>query len=230
MAIKEPPPPGGSFCYSTAIGAIGWVKRQTKPLRALTLFAWLLATLSGGCARPLSDEAVLRRALAIPAEVRLLGLQASPPADQAGWFGREGLTIEASFGFDPAQFEAFRQQTADEARWRPLPVPRDLLVKMLGVASRQRGLRILNERYQKQNRPELIRPIPGADEILDSWRAPRLPLDVPRGWYRCLTAGDNLLYAAKRECLEKPGDQNDFILAVLDAERRELRVSAHTNY
>lgn len=203
---------------------------QIGPSRTFLSLALLVAGFVCGCGRPLSDEAVLRRSLSIPAEVRLVGLQASPPADQAGWFGREGLTIEATFGFDPAQFEAYRRQTADETRWRPLPVPRELLVKMLGVASRQQGLRTLNEQYQKQNRPELIRPIPGADEILDSWQAPRLPLDVQQGWYRCLTAGDNLLYAAKRECLDKPGDQNDFILAVLDAARRELRVTAHTNY
>ncbi|NLH47110.1 MAG: hypothetical protein GX444_00755 [Myxococcales bacterium] len=203
---------------------------QIGPSRTLLLLAFLFAGFVCGCGHPLSDEAVLRRSLSIPSEVRLLGLQASPPADQAGWFGREGLTIEATFGFDPAQFEAFRRQTTEGTSWRPLPVPRELLVKMLGVASRQRGLQTLNEQYQKQNRPEQIRPIPGADEILASWQAPRLPLDAQQGWYRCLTAGDNLLHAVKRECLDKTGDQNDFILAVLDAARRELRVTAYTNY
>lgn len=68
---------------------------------------------------------------------------------------------------------------------------------------------------------------PTEEQLLEKWMS-KLPVDVKNGFYRCLTAGDNLMYADQVSCLEKQGDLNDFMLAILDIDNQTLRVKVHT--
>jgi len=153
------------------------------------LLTVLLAAAAFGCERP-SDEEVLRRTFAVPRVARLLSLEASPKTP--GTFGREGLSIDAVFGFGPDELAAYRVRLEKDPTWRPLPPPAELLLRLP--------------------------------------KAPKLPLDARDGVWACRTAGDDLMHARKSDCLDRPGDLNDFMFAVLDTDRRTLRVAVHTAY
>ena len=197
-----------------------------RRFHVLILLSVLLVATS--CFRLPSDEKVLRRAFLIPDEVRLVNLK-TPPRDN-NWFGREGLEITATFAFEPELFERYRREATDSGRWKPMPIEREMVLKMLGVDSYRKALERMNEEYRQRGETKWVRDVPSEDEVLALWKPPRLPLDVERELFRCLTAGNNLMYAKKHECADKAGDQNDFMLAVLDEDRRELRVKVHTSY
>lgn len=75
------------------------------------------------------------------------------------------------------------------------------------------------------------RPLPPPADLLG-----RLPagLDIrpgaERGIWACRTAGDDLMHARKSDCLERPGRLNDAMFALLDFDRRTLRVRVKTDY
>ena len=142
-----------------------------------------------GCGTP-PDEDVLRRTFAVPRVARLVSLEASPKAP--GTFGREGLTIDAVFGFGPDELAAYRVRLEKDPSWRPLPPPE-----------------------------ELLRRLP---------RGSTLPLDAKNGLWACRTAGDDLMRARKSDCTSRTGELNDCMFAVLDTDRRTLRVAVKTAY
>ena len=203
-------------------------RRQRRWTAGLFVTLLILATfLAASCFRLPSDEKVLRRAFSIPADVRLVSLDAPTPG---GWFGREGLEITAVFSFEPNQFDDYRREARDTGHWKPMPIEREFLLRILGVRSHRAALKRMNEEYRTQGMDQFVREIPTEDDVLALWAAPRLPLDVDHGMFCCLTAGTNLMHAIKRDCAKKSGDLNDFMLAVLDEDRRQLRVKAHTAY
>jgi len=148
-----------------------------------------VVVVAGGCARP-SDEEVLRRTFAIPQAAKLLSLEATPKrADRPG---REGLRIDAVFGFGPDELAAYRVRLEKDPSWRPLPPVE-----------------------------EVLRRLPASGP---------LPLDAKSGVWTCRTAGNDLMHARKSDCMNRPGNLADFMLAVLDADRRVLRVRVKTTY
>jgi hypothetical protein len=91
------------------------------------LLPLLLAAATLGCESP-SDEEVLRRTFAVPRVARLVSLEASPKT--SGTFGREGLSIDAVFGFGPDELAAYRVRLEKDPTWRPLPPPAELLERL----------------------------------------------------------------------------------------------------
>lgn len=190
-----------------------------KRLSAVAVVTLLLLTAS--CFRLPSDEKVLRRAFSIPDNVRLLKLDAPTPG---GWFGREGLEITATFTFESDQFERYRRGAMESGKWKPMPIEREMLLKILGVASYRQALERMNEEYRQRGETKWIHDVPSEDEVLALWKPPRLPLDVKQGLFRCLTAGNNLMYAKKRECVDKAGDgRRSFEEFYADAGRPPIR-------
>lgn len=188
-------------------------------------FLFLVSGLLGGCMK--FDEQVLRDEFDLPASVRLVAIDSRPKTP--GWFGREGLQIWATFEFQSADFDAYRAKVERDSRWKPLPLTRSFIVKITGVRrtveSRQRAYELRGETIPE---PGSIYN-PTEHQLLEEWMK-NLPLDIKHGFYRCLTAGNNLLYASKVSCFEKPGDLNDFMLAVLDLDHKIIRVRVHTAY
>ena len=196
-------------------------ERLTAPACLLLLagLTWL------GCMK--SDESVLRDEFDIPVDAILASMRATP--ETPGWFGREGLEIEAEFAFQPASLQTYRERAQSLAAWQPMPIPDEALMKMTGIRSYLRALEDSN-RVLGEAVPSIpARPIPESQQLLESWKE-RLPLDVASGLWSCRTAGDNIMYAKKVPCSSKAGDLNDFMLAVLDIDTRTLKVHVHTSY
>ncbi len=149
----------------------------------------LLVLLLFACETP-SDEEVLRQTFAVPRVARLVSIEAQPKSTGAD--GREGLTIDAVFGFGPDELEAYRVRLENDPTWRPLPPPEELLARLPGGA--------------------------------------HPPFGAVRGAWACRTAGDDLMRARKSDCAERTGKLKDAMIAVLDLDRRTLRVHVRTEY
>ncbi len=195
--------------------------------RSTLILLLALLTLPGltGCGGP-SDETVLRETFAIPDEAVMERLASHPPEDQ--WL-REGLRIEARFLLPETAFATYHDAAAEDPAWRPMPPSREFLLAMVGAERVKRGLVVAAETFERPLPPEGSPGNPTLDQLLTQWRA-QLPLDVTNGLYRCVTAGDNLLHAPKRECRAEDQSLNDFMFAVLDETTRRLHVVAHTAY
>ncbi len=178
------------------------------------------------CTLP-SDEEVLRRTFDIPSDVKLSEMDVSPK--EAGWFGREGLTIDARFQFTDKQFTEYSRNVETDPLWKPLPPSKAFLMRMLGVRRSVEGLKRSYEMRGEELPKEGSVYNPTAEQLYERG-VKRLPLDVTDGWYQCKTAGDNLMYSRKRPCDAKEGDLNDYMLAVLDVEKKQLRIRAQTKY
>jgi hypothetical protein len=193
----------------------------TSPACMLLLCGLLLF----GCAK--SDESVLRDEFEIPARATLVWIRATPEAP--GWFGREGLEIEAEFAFKSDEFESYREAAQGHPGWLPVPISDDDLIKMTGLRSYLSALEHSNKVVAETVPTAVARPVPSEEELLERW-SERLPIDVESGLWSCRTAGDNIMYAKRVPCSAKPADLNDFMLAVLDFDTHKLRVHVHTSY
>jgi|OpeIllAssembly_1097287.scaffolds.fasta_scaffold18077_2 hypothetical protein len=75
------------------------------------------------------------------------------------------------------------------------------------------------------------RPLPPPAPLLR--RLPRgteIPLDATNGVWACRTAGDDVLHARKSDCLDREGPLSDCLFAILDFDRRTLRIRVKTAY
>ncbi|MFC2135901.1 hypothetical protein ACFLTH_14900 [Bacteroidota bacterium] len=195
-------------------------------IKYLLLTITILAYSLGGCSLP-SDEEVIRDEFGIPASAETVLIKASP--EEAGWFGREGLKINALFKFSDDDFKIYKEKIETEPGWQTLPPSKDFLMKMGGIKSHKEGrLRIYRE---------LGDPIPEegsvynpAEEQLYEQFLQQLPLSAGNGLFQCRAAGNNIMYAPKRIVTTPEKDLNDFIFAVLDFEKKELAVKISTNY
>lgn len=188
----------------------------------IKVFLILIAGNLNSCSS--SDEQVLRQEFELPAKAQLVMIESYPKS-----LVREGLKIDAIFEFSSSDFDAYREKVEQDSHWKPLPLSRSFLMKITGV---RRKVESLKRSYELRGEPI---PEPGSiynpteEQLLGQWKE-NLPLDVKNGFYRCLTAGDNIMYASKVSCSQKPGDLNDFMLAVLDLDNKTLRVKVHTAY
>jgi len=188
----------------------------------------VLALISLTCGCQESDEQVLRREFGLPSTAKHQYIKSYP--EKAGFFGREGLDITAAFQFEPADFEKYLQNAQRDAAWKPMPPDREFVTKMTGIRGHPRSVQKWAEVTGKPVPPPGSERNPTVEQLYEQWVA-RLPLDVKNGLYQCKTAGDNRLHSWKKvSCSEKSGDLNDFIFAVLDVEKKVLRVKVHTKY
>lgn len=191
-----------------------------------TVMSGLLLAMAGNFRRCTqdSDERVLRKEFALPATAKLFMIDSQPKS-----LVREGLKIDATFEFTSTDFTIYLEQLKQDSYWKPLPLSRSFIIKITGIG---RLLEYQKQRYELQGQSL---PEPGSvynpteEQLLEAWMK-KLPLDVKNGLYRCLTAGDNIMYASKIPCSQKPGDLNDFMLAVLDLDNKILRIKVHTAY
>jgi hypothetical protein len=174
-----------------------------------------------------SDEAVLRDEFGLSSGVTLAEMDVSPK--QSGWFGREGLTINARFIFSDKQFADYLKAAEQNPLWKPMPPQKAFLMKMLGVRRHAEGVKLSYQMTGRDLPPEGSIYNPTEDQLYDR-QVKRLPLHVSRGLYQCKTAGDNLMHNRKVPCDSKEGDLNDFMFAVLDPEKKELLIRVRTSY
>ncbi len=170
------------------------------------------------------DEKVLRKEFDLPAAAKLVMIESNPKE-----IIREALRIEATFEFDSTDFDAYLAQTEKDHQWQLLPPSDSLLMKIFAI---RRHIEWKKLSYERRGEPL---PEPGssdnptAEQLLARNRK-NLPLDVNRGLYRCLTAGNNIMKEKKVPCSEKAGDLNDYIFAVLDLDNKVLRIKVRTYY
>lgn len=67
-----------------------------------------------------SDETVIRKEFKIPDSAQLTFFKAAP--EESGWFGREGLKIDAYFQFNQEDFEEYLADANQSNQWLPLPI------------------------------------------------------------------------------------------------------------
>jgi hypothetical protein len=220
-------------CSERITGACWATQRARKPFpgvaseRFLLWLGALVLPVVAGCSYLKSDEQLLRDEFKIPRTVVLDSISVFP--QEAGWFGREGLTIDAAFRFSRSQFETYRQRAERDGRWKPMPPSREFLMKMLGIRSH---VEAVARSYALLGKPA---PPLGSvynrteDQLYDELTG-RLPLDVQHGLYQCRTAGNDIMHALKVPCTALKGDLNDYMFAVLDLDGRVLRIRVHANY
>jgi hypothetical protein len=179
------------------------------------------------CSYLKSDEQVLRDEFRIPPEVVLDSMSVSP--EEAGWFGREGLTIDAMFRFSPEQFQEYRRRAERDDRWKRMPPSREFLMRMLGIRSHTEAL-ARSYAAQGESLPPAGSIYNPTEEQLYDRQASCLPLDVEYGLYQCKTAGNDIMHSFKVPCSSVKGDLNDYMLAVLDFDGKVLRIRVQTKY
>jgi hypothetical protein len=190
-------------------------------------FAVMVLPVLAACSYFKSDEQLLRDEFGISRTAVLDSMNVSPK--EAGWFGREGLTIDAVFRFASSEFETYRQRAEQDDRWEPMPPSREFLTRMLGIRSH---IEAVQRSYALQGKPA---PPLGSvynrteDQLYEELTS-RLPLDVEHGLYQCRTAGTDIMHAFKVPCTAPKGDLNDYMFAVLDFDRKALRIRVHANY
>ena len=72
-----------------------------------------------------SDESVLRKEFKIPDSAELVFFKVFP--EEAGWFGREGLKIDAVFQLSNEDFNSHLSNAKKSNEWLALPIPKDFL-------------------------------------------------------------------------------------------------------
>ncbi len=177
------------------------------------------------------DEKILRQDFKIPKGATVVAMETIPRRD---WrILRESYKISATFSFKSADFDAYLAQAEQDNQWQPLPPSDSFLIKILGIRSYIKGIRLHYE-YHGKPLPKPGSPDNPTAEQLLARRRKNLPLDVSRGLYRCLTSGYDILFDKKVPCSEKPEDlndrllNNDYMFGVLDLDKKILRIEVQT--
>ena len=184
--------------------------------------------LIGSACRTASDEDIIRKEFAVPsgAETEYLDVH---PKNGNQWFGREGLRISIGFQFNEQDFERYKSFVLESENWNELPMPRDYIMRMGGIESSKEGMLRSFGLTDKPIPEEGSIYNPTIDQLYERF-VKTLPLDISHGYYQCRTAGDNIMYKKKRIVKNMNTDLNDFMLAVLDTERKILHIKVSTKY
>jgi len=137
------------------------------------------------------DESNLRQQLHVPSEVRTVSLDGNPKS--AGFFGREGLQIDAVFEFEPEQLERYVATMNDGAVWKPEP--------LVAYTPQQA------EEYSEESLRWHELPVPEWTETrLQHW--PSLPnvRRIERGRYYCSS-----IMAVRGERIERPDGGHHYL-------------------
>jgi hypothetical protein len=192
----------------------------------LLLIASILLFFIQGCFNK-TDEEILREEFDIPESVKTVSIKSSP--EKGGWFGREGLKINAVFKFNDNDFREYINTIEKEPGWQPLPPTKEFLTKMGGIESRKEAT-IRSYREMGESIPEEGSVYNPTEEQLYENFISRLPLNAENGLYQCRTAGNNILYESKTVHTTLDKDLNDYMFAVMDYDKKELAISVSTNY
>ncbi len=170
-----------------------------------------------------SDQALLRTEFEIPTGAREISYQASPQA--GGWFGREGLKID--FRLQLSQSDYQRYVAAHAHQWQPLPIPETFLRRLAAIERTEQAL-MLSYKHSGKKQPAPI-SYPDAKMRLAAF-IKSLPPQPAHGLFQIRTAGDNIMHARKVLYQQPDRDLNDFMLALLDSDKRQLLIKVSTSY
>ncbi len=174
-----------------------------------------------------SDEAILRREFGVPPTAKTIHYSTNP--EKPGFFGREGLKVDIAFQFDERDFENYLVSAKKSGKWMTLPIPKDFLLKMFGIESTKKGI-IKSYQIRGEKLPEEGSIYNPTIEQLFEESLKELNLPETRGWYQCRTAGDDIMHKPKEIKLTLENDLIDFMLGILDTEKRQLIVRVRTKY
>ncbi|MEO0162780.1 MAG: hypothetical protein ABIL74_10985 [candidate division WOR-3 bacterium] len=195
-------------------------------IKRFNLFCFYLLTFIIACSRE-SDETILRREFSVPASAKTIYSHISP--EEPGFFGREGLRIDIGFQFNEQDFQKYLTDALKNGKWRELPIPKDFLMKMLGIESTKQGI---IRSYKNSGRDLLEEGSVSNPTIEQLYEDALKSLDLPdtKGFYQCRTAGDDIMRKPKEIKMTLEKDLIDFMLAILDTEKRQLIIRVRTKY
>jgi len=174
-----------------------------------------------------SDEDSIRTEFKIPDSAEMVYFEVYPK--ESGWFGREGLKIDAYFQFNEEDFNQFVSNAKKSNEWLPLPIPKDFLMHMFSVQT-ARDSRI--RYYEETNKPmpeEGSVYNPTEEQILEAG-IKILPVTGPNGIFTLKAAGTDIMNEPKKIYTKIDKDLNDFMIGILDFDQKKLFVKVSTGY
>lgn len=174
-----------------------------------------------------SDEAVLRKEFNIPDSAELTYFKVYP--EETGWFGREGLKIDAVFQMNDKDFNQYLGNAEKSNEWLPLPIPTNFLMHMFSVKT-AKEYRI--NYYKEKNEPlpeEGSVYNPTEEQILEAG-IKILPVTGLNGIFTLKAAGTDIMNAPKKTYTTLEKDLNDFMLGILDFDQKKLFIKVSTSY
>ena len=174
-----------------------------------------------------SDESIIRDEFHIPSSAKLLHFSVFPK--ESGWFGREGLKIDAAFELNDEDFSNYLEEAKKSNQWLPLPIPRDFLMKMFSIKS-AKEYRI--RYYKDQNKPlpeggSVYNPT--EEQILERV-IQTLPVSSGNGIFILKASGTDIMNAPKKTYKKLNADLKDFMLGVFDFDQKKLFIKVSTSY
>jgi hypothetical protein len=174
-----------------------------------------------------SDESILRKEFKVPDSAELTYFKVSP--EEAGWFGREGLKIDAYFKLSDEDFDRYLLSAERTKGWLPLPISKNFLMHMFSIKS-SREYRI---RYYKDGEEPLPDEgsvyNPSEEQLLEAG-IKTLPVTSQNGIFTLKAAGNDIMHEPKKTYTNLDKDLNDFMLAILDFDQKKLFIKVSTNY
>lgn len=196
---------------------------QSIPPIGVILIAMALAC----CSTQHSDELALRNEFEIPRGAAVTSYETHPK--EPGWFGREGLKVDIVFQLNDDDFRHYATKSSTVTQWRPLPIPEEFLRRMAAIETTKRSLVESYERRGEAPPAEGSVYNPTEQQMLDRFLK-SLPPQPSHGLFQIRTAGDNIMHAPK-SLYDKPDrDLNDFMLAMLDTDRKQIIIKVSTGY
>lgn len=174
-----------------------------------------------------SDEIILRREFSVLASAKMLYYRVYP--EKPGFFGRENLKIDMAFQFDEVDFQEYLSDAKKCSKWHDLQIPKEFLMKMCGIKKTKGGIIRLYKEMGKELPEEGSIYNPTIEQLYEK-SLKELDLPDVKGLYQCRTAGDDIMHKPKEIKVVLEQDLNDFILAILDIEKKALIVRVRTQY
>jgi hypothetical protein len=191
------------------------------------LVAILLLMTVTSCSQHHSDESALRDEFEIPSTAGVISFKVQP--EKPGWFGREGLKIDIAFQLSDGSFREYAARATASGKWRPLPITETFLRRMAAIETAKR-LRIESYRMRGETPPpEGSVYNPTDAQMLKSF-VESLPPQPTNGLFQIRRAGTDIMRAPKSVYEEPDQDLNDFMLAMLDADRKQIIIKVSTSY
>jgi hypothetical protein len=191
------------------------------------LIAILLLMTVTSCSQPDSDESALRDEFEIPSAARVVSFKVQP--EKPGWFGREGLKIDIAFQLSDANFREYAARATASGKWRSLPISEIFLRRMAAIETAKR-LRIDSYRMSGETpAPEGSVYNPTDAQMLKIF-VESLPFQPANGLFQIRRAGTDIMRAPKSVYEEPDQDLNDFMLAMLDTDRKQIIIKVSTSY
>lgn len=192
----------------------------------LLILVLIFSSLFSSCSWD-SDEIVIRKEFNIPESAELISFKATP--EESGWFGREGLKIDAMFQLSNKDFDEYLSKAKSSGEWLNLPIPKDFLMKMLSIKNSKQGIKYS---YEVQNRPlpeEGSVYNPTEEQLLEQ-RMKIIPVTGPNGIFTLKSAGNDIMRMPKKTYTKLDRELIDFMLGILDFDQKKLFVKVSTNY